>query len=59
MLRRFENKNRLPLDELERRLERPTSAAQMRSLYADAGREVRALIRKEGESSVWRRAAAL
>jgi SpoIID/LytB domain protein len=59
MLRRFESKNRLPLDELERRLERPTSAAQMRSLYADAGREVRALIQKEGESSVWRRAAAL
>jgi hypothetical protein len=59
MLRRFESKNRLPLDELERRLERPTSAAQMRSLYADAGREVRALIRKEGESGVWRRAAAL
>ena len=30
----------------------------MRKLYADAGREVRALIEKEGESSVWRRVAA-
>ncbi|MFY9609046.1 MAG: SpoIID/LytB domain-containing protein [Blastocatellia bacterium] len=58
MLRRFESKNRMPLDELERRLERPPSAAQMRALYADAGREIRALIQKEGESRVWRRAAA-
>ncbi len=58
MLRRFESRIRPRLDELERRLERPTSAAQMRALYADAGREVRALIQKEGESSVWRRVAA-
>lgn len=58
MLSGFESKNRLPLDELERRLERPTSAAQMRALYADAGREVRALIQKDGEPHVWRRVEA-
>ena len=57
MLTRFENKNRMVLDELERRLERPASATQMRALYAAASREVRSLIQKEGESRVWRRAA--
>ena len=58
MLKRFESKNRLSLDELERNLQRPASAAEMRRLYADAGREVRALIQKDGEASVWRRVAA-
>ena len=56
MILRFMSKTRLPLDELERRLAHPGSAAEMRSLYAAAYYEVRALIRKEGESAVWRRA---
>ena len=55
MLLRFRGKARLPVNELERRLARPGSSAEMRSLYAAAYYEVRALIRKEGEASVWRR----
>ena len=44
--------------ELERRLARPASAAEMRALYAAAYREVLARIRAEGESTVWRRVGA-
>ena len=55
VLLRFRSKARLPLDELERRLAHPGSAIEMRSLYAAAYNEVRALISNEGEPSVWRR----
>ncbi|HEX8561216.1 MAG TPA: SpoIID/LytB domain-containing protein [Pyrinomonadaceae bacterium] len=48
---------RLSVEELERRLARPASAAEMRALYAAAYREVGALVRREGEPAVWRRAA--
>jgi hypothetical protein len=58
MLLRFRSKARLPLDELERRLAHPGSANEMRSLYAAAYYEVRELIRKEGEPSVWHRVGA-
>jgi len=51
----FIPKRRLPLDVLERRLARPVSATDIRALYAAAYSEVRALIRVEGEPSVWRR----
>jgi stage II sporulation protein D len=47
---------RISTEELERRLTRPASASEMRALYAAAYREVGALIRREGESAVWRRA---
>lgn len=57
-LERFRPNSRLSLVELERRLARPRSAAEMRSLYAAAFVEVRALIQKEGEASVWRRVAS-
>ena len=50
-------KKKLALEELERRLAQPTSPQEMRSLYAAAYTEVSALIRREGEASVWRRAA--
>jgi SpoIID/LytB domain protein len=46
----------LSVDELERRLARPASAQEMRALYAAAYREVSALVRREGEPAVWRRA---
>ena len=39
--------------EIERGLEHPASAAVMRALYAAAYREVSALVRKDGEASVW------
>jgi stage II sporulation protein D (peptidoglycan lytic transglycosylase) len=55
---RFKPKSRLPLNELERRLASPRSAAEMRSLYASAYAEVRVLIQKEGEPGVWRRLKA-
>jgi len=57
-LERFKPKRRLSLDELERRLAAPRSAAEMRSLYAAAWSEVRALIRNEGAPNVWHRVAA-
>jgi len=46
----------LSLDELEKRLtQRAASPQEMRALYAMAYREVAALIRREGETGVWRR----
>ena len=52
---RYKPKTRLTIDELERSLTNPRSPAEMRSLYASAYLEVRALIQKEGEPAVWRR----
>jgi hypothetical protein len=57
MLARFETKDVLTRDELEQRLARPASAAEMRALYAKAYREVQTLVRAEGERSIWRRVA--
>ncbi|HXU35674.1 MAG TPA: SpoIID/LytB domain-containing protein [Blastocatellia bacterium] len=54
-LLRVKPPRRLSLDELERRLARPRSALEMRSLYASAYVAVRELIQKEGEPAVWRR----
>lgn len=45
-----------PLEELEQRLARPGSAEEMRALYAAAYAEVSAIVRREGEAAVWRRA---
>jgi hypothetical protein len=58
LLERFKPRTRMSLDELEKRLVRPRSAAEMRSLYAAAYAEVRTLIQSEGEPSVWRRVNA-
>ena len=49
-------KSSLTVDEIERGLASPSSQAEMRLLYAAAHREVLALIRREGERAVWRRA---
>ncbi|HKP72747.1 MAG TPA: SpoIID/LytB domain-containing protein, partial [Pyrinomonadaceae bacterium] len=57
MLARHESKQKFSAEELEKRLAAPASAAEMRSLYAAAFREVNALIRAEGEAGVWRRVA--
>ena len=57
MLARAGAKQKWTREEIERRLERPASVEEMRALYAAAYREVRALIRAEGESNVWRRVA--
>ena len=49
-------RKRLSIDEVERGLSRPGSAQEMRMLYASAWAEVSALVRREGEAAVWRRA---
>lgn len=51
----FRRNARLSIDDLERRLQHPSSAAEMRSLYAEAYFEVMDLIRREGEPAAWRR----
>jgi len=56
-LARAASKRKMSTDELERRLARPASAEEMRELYAAAYAEVSALVRREGEPAVWRRAA--
>lgn len=57
LLAPFETKDTLSIDELEQALTRTSSAAEMRALYAKAYRHVQALIRADGEASVWRRVA--
>ena len=49
-------RKRPPVEEVERGLASPGSAQEMRALYASAYAEVSALVRREGESAVWRRA---
>jgi len=46
-------------EDLERRLERPTSQADMRGLYAQAYVSVAEMIRNQGEASVWKKLAGL
>ena len=55
-LARTAPREKIPADELERELENPASPQRMRALYAAAYAEVSALIRREGESTAWRRA---
>lgn len=57
MLTRYAPGGKLSLEDLERRLAAPANAADMRTLYAAAFREVSALIRAQGEANVWRRVA--
>jgi hypothetical protein len=47
---------RLSVEEIERRLAGTNSQQEMRALYAAAYAEGSALVRREGESAVWRRA---
>lgn len=55
MLARSAPSHNLSLEEIERGLARPSSAAEMRALYAAAYREVSRLIQREGEAHVWQR----
>jgi stage II sporulation protein D len=48
---------KIPVEEIERRLEAHAAPEEMRALYAAAYAEVRALLRSEGEPRVWRRVA--
>lgn len=55
---RYATKTRLTSDELEQRLERPSSQQDMRALYAQAYAATADLIKREGEASVWKKLAA-
>jgi transposase len=55
MLSSQDEAERLSIEDLEQKLTQPASAEEMRVLYAAAYREVAALIRTEGEASVWQR----
>jgi SpoIID/LytB domain protein len=55
-LARHAPKRPLNVAEIERGLHAATSAEEMRTLYAAAYAEVAALVRREGEAAVWRRA---
>ncbi|HEY9401284.1 MAG TPA: hypothetical protein VIQ24_01230, partial [Pyrinomonadaceae bacterium] len=57
LLTRHASNEKFSREDLEKRLAAPANAADMRSLYAAAFREVGALIRTEGEANVWRRVA--
>ncbi len=55
---RYAPKAKLTTDELEKKLERPSSQQEMRALYAEAYRSVFDLIRTEGEADAWKKLAA-
>lgn len=55
-LARSAPKQKPTLEALEQKLAQPASAQEMRALYAAAYAEVIALVRREGEANVWRRA---
>jgi stage II sporulation protein D len=57
MLARFMPKANWPLDEIEQRLAHPASPQDMRKSLAAAYAAVNALIRAEGERSVWQKVA--
>jgi stage II sporulation protein D len=58
LLAPFRPRQAISQEDLERQLEHPSSREQMRALYAAAYDQVLALIKKEGESSIWKRLAA-
>jgi stage II sporulation protein D len=51
----YEPKQRYTIDDLENRLSNPSSAEEMRTLYKAAYEEVKAIIKREGELSIWKR----
>ena len=55
---RYATKAKLTTDQLEKKLERPSSQQEMRALYAEAYRTVFDLIRTDGEAGVWKKLAA-
>ena len=57
MITRYTPRERFGGEELNRRLSSARTRDEMRAAYAAAHREVRELIRREGEASIWRRVA--
>jgi hypothetical protein len=58
MFSRYQRRTKLTSDELEQRMQRPTSQTDMRASYAEAYLKVRGMINSEGETSVWKKIAA-
>ena len=54
---RFVMRGGLPEDQLEQRLQKPRTQAEMRALYAEAYVRVAEMIRRQGESAVWNKLA--
>jgi stage II sporulation protein D len=52
---RYAARTRLSEEELEKRLQNPSTQVEMRTLYAEAYRMVAEMIRRQGEASVWNR----
>jgi hypothetical protein len=57
MISRYFKRGLLSDDELEKRLARPSSQEEMRSLYAQAYISVAGQVRSEGEAAVWKQLA--
>jgi hypothetical protein len=57
MFSHYVRRGKLSTEELEKRLQRPSTQSDMRSLYAEAYLNVNELVRNEGEASVWKRVA--
>jgi hypothetical protein len=58
MIARYTPRAKLTVEEIDKKLSGAGSADEMRAAYAAAYREVKGLIQREGESSVWRRVAS-
>ena len=58
MFSRHIRRGKLSTEELEKRLQRPSTQSDMRSLYAEAYLNVNSMVRNGGEASVWKRLAA-
>ena len=57
MISRYLPRSRMAVAEIEQKLLKPSSVAEMRTAYAAAFREVEDLVRKEGEARIWLRLA--
>jgi stage II sporulation protein D len=58
MFSRFLRRGKLSTEELEKRLQSPSTQSDMRSLYAEAYLNVNELVRNQGEAKVWKKLAA-
>jgi SpoIID/LytB domain protein len=58
MISRYLKRGLLSNEDLEKRLERPSSPEEMRSLYAQAYVSVAGRVRSEGEAGLWKQLAA-
>ena len=57
MFSRDQRRGLLTGEELEKRLQRPSTQSDMRMLYAEAYLKVNEMVRNEGEASVWKKLA--